>query len=163
MHKIGSNKIGKFTSISENPPRDLTKPEFIKLQTQHNNAAAWCLHSIRKPTNPNATHKYKYSHHAFHKYKVKGFTNCLTKLAPHQRSAFATPGNQQLTNHIQLHTGTWQIMTIWLQYLWAWEALTTFPSNVVTFLHFQIAQRVAAITRITEEKGSASVCISAPK
>ena len=32
MHKIGSYKIGKFTSISENPPRDLTKPEFIKLQ-----------------------------------------------------------------------------------------------------------------------------------
>lgn len=85
MHKRGSYKIGKFTSISENSPRDLMKPEFIKLQTQHNNAAAWCLHSIWKATNPKATHKYKYSHHAFHKYKGKGFTNCLTKLAPHQK------------------------------------------------------------------------------
>ena len=56
MHKRGSYKIGKFTSISENSPTDLTKPEFIKLQTQHNNAAAWCSHSIRKATNPKATH-----------------------------------------------------------------------------------------------------------
>ena len=71
MHKIGSYKIGKFTSISENSPRDLTKPEFIKLQTQHNNAAAWCSHSIRKATNPKATHQYKYSHHAFVSTKEK--------------------------------------------------------------------------------------------
>ena len=85
MHKRGSYKIGKFTSISENSPRDLTKPEFIKLQTQHNNAAAWCLHSIRKATNPKATLWEQVQPSCLHKYKGKGFTNCLTKLAPHQK------------------------------------------------------------------------------
>ena len=80
MHKRGSYKIGKFTSISENSPRDLTKPEFIKLQTQHNNAAAWCLHSIRKATNPKATLKYKYSHHAFISTKEKASQIVLQSL-----------------------------------------------------------------------------------
>ena len=37
------------------------------------------------------------------------------------------------------------------------RSMTTFPSNMSTFQHFEIAHRVALIARIAEEKGSSSV------
>ena len=125
---------------------------------------SWCFKSLHL-----SFHKYKCSRHPFHKCTWDKASQIVWQSMPltgnsffwyqHPlRSTLATPDNQQSV--FLLHTvglqllrewfssiASWQILTMCLQKLRAWEALTTVSSNMAIFLHFQIPQRVAAITR----------------